>query len=122
MSHAKQAEIFNKNEAKVNWHDQALWYVRQKRDASAFKVQGWEYLRELGSAIKANVLSNLDNYLIQFESNAIKNGIKVHWASNAEEHNKIVQSILETHNIFMEIMGQHSHINQTIIQLRKLLY
>ena len=84
MSHAKQAEIFNKNEAKVNWHDKALWYVREKRDASAHKVQGWEYLRELASGIKANVLSNLDEYLIQFEQNAQKNGIKIHWASNAE--------------------------------------
>ncbi len=32
----------------------------EKRDTSAHKVKGWEYLRELGSAIKANVLSNLD--------------------------------------------------------------
>ena len=97
MNHAKKAEIFNKDEAKVNWHDQALWYVREKRDASAVKVQGWEYLRELGSAIKANVLSNLDEYLIQFETNAQKNGIHVHWASNAEDHNNIINSILEKH-------------------------
>ena len=97
MNHAKKAEIFNKDEAKVNWHDKALWYVREKRDNSAHKVQGWEYLRELGSAIKANVLSNLDEYLIQFEVNALKNGIIVHWASNAEEHNNIVNSILQKH-------------------------
>lgn len=97
MNHAKKAEIFNKDEAKVNWHDKALWYVREKRDNSAHKVQGWEYLRELGSAIKANVLSNLDEYLIQFEANAQKNGIHVHWASNAEEHNNIINSILEKH-------------------------
>ncbi|WP_298878726.1 LutB/LldF family L-lactate oxidation iron-sulfur protein [uncultured Polaribacter sp.] len=98
MNHAKKAEEFNKDEAKVNWHDKALWYVREKRDKSAHNVQGWEYLRELGSAIKANVLSNLDEYLIQFETNAKKNGIHVHWASNAEEHNKIVGSILDKHN------------------------
>lgn len=98
MNHAKKAEEFNKDEAKVNWHDKALWYVREKRDASAYKVQGWEYLRELGSGIKANVLSNLDEYLVQFESNAQKNGVYVHWASNAEEHNNIINSILEKHN------------------------
>lgn len=97
MNHAKKAEIFNKDEAKVNWHDKALWYVREKRDASAHKVQGWEYLRELGSSIKANVLSNLDEYLNQFETNAQKNGVHVHWASNAEEHNNIINSILEKH-------------------------
>jgi len=98
MGHAKQAEIFNRNEAKVNWHDKALWYVREKRDVSAHKVQGWEYLRNLASGIKANVLSNLDEYLIQFEQNAHQNGIKVHWASNAEEHNIIVHKIITGHN------------------------
>ena len=98
MNHAKKAEIFNKDEAKVNWHDKALWYVREKRDTAAHKVKGWEYLRELGSAIKANVLSNLDEYLIQFESNAQNNGVHVHWASNAEEHNDIINSILKKHN------------------------
>ena len=98
MSHSEKAEIFNKNEAKVNWHDKALWFVREKRDTAAHKVKGWEYLRELASGIKANVLSNLDEYLIEFEANAQKNGIKVHWASNAKEHNKIVHSILSENN------------------------
>ncbi len=98
MSHSDKAEIFNKNEAKVNWHDKALWFVREKRDTAAHKVKGWEYLRELASGIKANVLSNLDEYLIEFEANAQKNGIKVHWASTAEEHNKIVHSILSETN------------------------
>ncbi|WP_299528369.1 lactate utilization protein B [uncultured Lutibacter sp.] len=98
MSHSKKAKIFNKNEDKVNWHDKALWFVREKRDVAANKVKGWEHLRDYASGIKANVLSNLDNYLVEFESNAIKNGIKVHWASNAEEHNTIVHKILQKHN------------------------
>ncbi len=94
MSHSKKATIFNKDEAKVNWHDKALWFVREKRDSAAHNVKNWEYLRELASGIKANVLSNLDKYLVQFEENAKKNGIKIHWASNAEEHNSIVHKIL----------------------------
>jgi len=94
MSHSEKATLFNKDEAKVNWHDKALWFVREKRDTAAHNVKGWEYLREVASGIKANVLSNLDNYLVQFEENAKKNGIKVHWASNAEEHNAIVHKIL----------------------------
>lgn len=98
MSHSKLAEIFNKDEAKVNWHDKALWYVREKRDTAAHNVKGWEYLRDLASGIKANVLSNLDNYLVEFEKNAQNNGIEVHWASNAEEHNKIVYQILAQNN------------------------
>lgn len=99
MAHAEEASLFNKDEAKVDWHDKALWFIRQKRDISAHKVQGWEELRNLASAIKANVLSNLDAYLVQFEENAQKNGITVHWAANAEEHNKIVHSILSKNGV-----------------------
>jgi len=98
MSHSQKAETFNKDEDKVNWHDKALWFVREKRDTAAHKVKGWEYLRELASGIKANVLSDLDSYLEEFEQNAQKNGIKVHWASNAEEHNLIVHKILAKNN------------------------
>lgn len=94
MSHSEKSAVFNKDEAKVNWHDKALWYVREKRDNAAHTIKGWEYLRDTASKIKGNVLSNLDNYLIEFEENAQKNGIKVHWASNAEEHNKIIYQIL----------------------------
>jgi len=98
MSHSENATIFNKNETKVNWHDKALWFVREKRDTAAHKVKGWEELRNLASGIKANVLSNLDAYLIEFEEKAQKNGIKVHWASNAQEHNNIVHKILANNN------------------------
>lgn len=99
MAHADEAALFNKDEAKVDWHDKALWFVRQKRDKSAHNVKGWEELRNLASAIKANVLSDLDTYLVQFEENAKKNGVTVHWAANAEEHNKIVHSILAKHDV-----------------------
>ena len=95
MSHSKAAEIFNKDEQKLNWHDKALWYVRHKRDLATHLIKGWEELRNLASKIKANTLSNLDNYLIQFEEKALENRIQVYWAANAEEHNKIVHSILE---------------------------
>ncbi len=95
MSHSKLAEIFNKDEKRVDWHDKALWFVRHKRDLSVHQVKGWEELRNLGHSIKAHTLSNLDNYLIQFEENAIKNGVEVHWAANADEHNRIVHKIVK---------------------------
>ncbi len=98
MSHSEKATIFNKNEAKVNWHDKALWYVREKRDTAAHKVKGWEQLRDYASKIKANVLSNLDTYLIEFEANAQRNGITVHWASDAKDHNEIIHKILANKN------------------------
>ena len=98
MSHSKAAEIFNKDEKRVNWHDKSLWFVRHKRDKSVHSVTGWEELRNLGHGIKAHMLSNLDLYLTQFEENATKNGVQVHWAANAEEHNHIVHQILKDNN------------------------
>jgi len=98
MNHSKAATIFNTNEKKVDWHDKALWFVRHKRDKSVHAVEGWETLRSLGHGIKAHTLSNLDNYLIQFEENALKNGVQVHWAIDGDEHNRIVLSILKEHN------------------------
>lgn len=97
--HAQLSDIFNKDEARVDWHDETLWFVRAKRDKAVHNLPEWEKLRETASQIKDNVLSNLHDYLLQFEANAEKNGIKVHWAANGEEHNKIVHSILKENGV-----------------------
>ena len=94
MTHPKAAAQFIKDKERARWHDKALWFVRQKRDKMASSVPEWEELREAASQIKAHTLSNLENYLLEFEKNAEANGIKVHWATDAEEHNKIVLDIL----------------------------
>jgi L-lactate dehydrogenase complex protein LldF len=99
QSHAERATIFNEDEARVNWHDETLWWVRQKRDRAAHLIPEWESLRELASGIKDNVLSNLHDYLVSFEEQAIQNGVQVHWAANAEEHNAIVLSIVKRHGV-----------------------
>ncbi|MFT4062037.1 MAG: lactate utilization protein B [Edaphocola sp.] len=97
--HATLAKAFNENEPRVNWHDETLWMVRQKRDKMAFSVPDWELLRNTASAIKAHTLSGLSGYLEQLEQSALKNGVQVHWAANAEEHNEIVRSILEQNGV-----------------------
>jgi L-lactate dehydrogenase complex protein LldF len=99
LDHAALAEEFNKDEERVDWHDGSLWWIRQKRDKAANQTPQWEELREVASAIKSNVISNLHDYLIQFEENLKKNGVKVYWASDAEEHNQIVYSILKEKEI-----------------------
>jgi len=68
--HAALADVFNVDEDRVNWHDETLWFVRAKRDKAAHSLPEWETLRETASQIKDNVLSNLHDYLLQFESNA----------------------------------------------------
>ena len=95
QNHSVASEVFNEDEPYVNWHDETLWMVRQKRDKAAFQLPEWEELREAGSQIKNHVLSNLDILLEEFEAKAQKNGIKVHWAIDAAEHNQIVLDIIK---------------------------
>ena len=94
VDHVAAAARFTADEARVDWHDQALWFVREKRDHAAAALPEWEELRALASAIKEHTLSRLDEYLERFEANARAHGIQLHWASDAEEHNRIVHGIL----------------------------
>ncbi len=93
-THPELSAIFNKDEARVGWHDETLWWIRQKRDKAAWTIPEWEQLRETASGIKDNVLSNLHEYLLQFEEQASQNGVTVHWAADAAEHNEIIHNIL----------------------------
>ena len=95
MKHAQAAKEFLSNGPRTEWHSQALWYVRQKRDLQKDEIPDWEDLRKQASAIKEHTLSNLDQYLEEFETKALKNGMRVHWAVNAQEHNNIVLEILQ---------------------------
>ena len=97
--HPELAAAFNKDEARVDWHDETLWWIRQKRDKAAWTIPEWEQLRETASAIKNNVLSNLHEYLLEFEKNATANGIVIHWAADDKEHNEIINSILKENNV-----------------------
>ena len=99
MSHPKAAEQFIKDKDRARWHDKSLWFVRQKRDRMASTVPEWEELRNTASQIKAHMLSKMEDYLLQFEKNAIANGISVHWAADAKEHNEIVHGLLKKHDV-----------------------
>ena len=81
------------------WLNQSLSFVRQKRDVASKKLDSWESLREVASNIKAHTITHLDSYLEEFEAKALANGIKVHWAVDTKEHNKIVESILKKHSV-----------------------
>src|SRR5246500_3187818 len=78
-------------------HDARLWDLRQKRDREMHVITEWEVLRALASAIKEHTLTHLDEYLEQFEAQAGSNGIHVHWARDAAEHNRTVHGILRDH-------------------------
>ncbi len=97
--HAVKAAEFVANRERAHWHDQALWFVRAKRDKAANTLPEWETLREVASQIKMHTVSRLAEYLEQFEENATKLGAHVHWARDAAQHNEIVHGILSKHNV-----------------------
>jgi len=98
-NHPENAKKFINDADRVDWHDAALWHVRKKRDVAVAMVAEWEELRTVAEQIKAHTLANLRTYLLDFEQNAMANGIEVHWAKDAEAHNQIVLGILEKNNV-----------------------
>jgi len=106
MGHAESAALFVRDGARAHWHDQAGWWVRQRRDAGAKAVPDWEDLRERAEAIKAHALSNLAGYLEEFEANATRLGAVVHWARDAEEHNRIVHGLLAERGVKLVVKSK----------------
>src|SRR6204780_1037563 len=94
VDQAKNAEMFLSDTAHEARLDKLLWAMRMRRDAAARQVPEWEELRTLASEIKEHTFSNLSDYLIQFEARATANGVTVHWARDAHEHNQIVYDLL----------------------------
>ncbi|MCX5542609.1 lactate utilization protein B [Paraburkholderia sp. CNPSo 3076] len=94
VEHAKLAGTFLSRPEHVAFHDKRLWDLRSKRDAQAHAIPEWEMLRTLASQIKAHTLSHLADYLDHFTRTAQANGVQVHFADTAEEHNEIVFRIL----------------------------
>src|SRR6516164_2978465 len=92
--HAQKAAAFVANDARLHWHDQAIWFLRGKRDRVSSAVPDWEQLRSAAEQIKAHTLSQIAEYLEQFERKAIQLGAQVHWARDADEHNRTVHSLL----------------------------
>ena len=121
MSHPKEAAKFVANDERMHWHDKALWFVREKRDIASKGIPEWETLREYASNIKTHTMHNLAHYLEEFEKNATKKGITVHWAKDAQEHNKIVHEILEAKKVTKlvkskSMLTEECHLNPYLEQ------
>ena len=69
--------------------------IRARRALAVGELPDWLELRAAGAAIKDEVLTHLDRYLEQFEAAATGHGAQVHWASDADEANQIVASVVE---------------------------
>jgi L-lactate dehydrogenase complex protein LldF len=73
--------------------------IRDKRARVVSELPDWEELREAGRAIKADVLSRLDHYLLQFEEAVSAAGATVHWAPDAAEANRVVLDVARAHGV-----------------------
>ncbi|MCC2547464.1 lactate utilization protein [Hymenobacter sp. BT175] len=121
MSHSIRAEKFVADVDRTTWHDETLWFVRQKRDKAVYGVPEFQELRELASQIKEHTLSRLDDYLVQFEAAAKANGVHVHWAADAREHNDIVLGIIRRHGATRVVksksmLTEECHLNPELIR------
>ena len=87
-------------------HDRCLWAARMRRDSVAQRIPEWEEMRELASQIKKHTLSHLEEYLIVFEERLKENGVHVHWALDAGEHNRIVLDIFQSHGVKVVTKGK----------------
>jgi len=94
--HAAAAAEFLKDPERAAWHDESLWFVRERRD-TATAIPEWEALRDAGAALKKHAMGSLAELLEAFEARATAAGVAVHWARDAAEHNDIVLDILQRH-------------------------
>lgn len=118
--HTEAANLFLENKGQASWHNETLWFVREKRDKAAMEIPEWEELRELSSKIKMHTISHLDTYLEMFAKNAEANGVIVHWAKDAKEHNEIVYKIIADHNAkklvkSKSMLTEECHLNPFLI-------
>src|ERR1700743_3865964 len=96
VQHEKLSAKFIEKEENLASHDKRLWQLRKNRDQVTYAIPEWEELRGLASKIKEHTLTHLADYLEEFERNATRNGVIVHWAADAEQHNRIVHEILSS--------------------------
>jgi L-lactate dehydrogenase complex protein LldF len=73
--------------------------------------------KNLISAIKGYSLENLPDLLDEFEKNAVRNGIKVIWATDGREAKKKIEEIFNQHNIKLVVksksmISEELHLNQ----------
>lgn len=70
------------------------------------KFQDWQGLRTKAEQAKNNALMRLEERLLEFEANATKNGMQVHWASSSEDACEIIYTLMQEKNITKVLKGK----------------
>jgi L-lactate dehydrogenase complex protein LldF len=69
--------------------------IQRKRGLVVAEQTDWQELRSAASAIKRHTMAHLDEYLVQFEERFTAAGGVVHWATDADEANRIVLGLAQ---------------------------
>ena len=81
---------------------QALVHVRtkfiDKRMQAIEALPEFDALRDAARDLKNHVLSRLDEYLVEFEGNVVKNGGQVHWCATPAEARRTILDICRRAN------------------------
>ena len=117
--HSTYAEHYLQDNEVAERHDKTFFGVREKRDRMAHDLTEWEDLRKAADGIKRHTVTHLAEYLEQFEANAVKNGIHVHWAADSDEYNAIVLDILRSHAVkkvvkSKSMLTEECHLNESL--------
>jgi L-lactate dehydrogenase complex protein LldF len=73
--------------------------IRGKRAQVVSELPDWQQLRDSGAAIKADVMANLESYLLQFEQALTAAGATVHWARDGAEACAVVAEVARAHGV-----------------------
>ncbi|MBR6480153.1 MAG: lactate utilization protein, partial [Thermoguttaceae bacterium] len=74
--------------------------------ATCWSIPDWPKWRDAAHDVKAYTLANLDRLLAQFADNLEAKGVKVLWARDAEDANKIVLEIAKENNVKTVVKGK----------------
>ncbi|NDV47699.1 lactate utilization protein [Paludibacter sp. 221] len=98
MSETKQFHTGSKRIAFDERHRRTINFNISRYDAAVAKgiarYQDIEEARNRAASIKRNMLKDWDKYLIQFEENITKRGVKVLWAKDTVEATSYIKDIL----------------------------
>ena len=70
------------------------------------KFEDWQGLRDRARQVKNNALMSLQERIEEFEKNATKNGIQVHFASTDKDACEIIYQIMKDNNVDKVLKGK----------------
>lgn len=70
------------------------------------KFNDWQGLRQRAKQAKNNAIQSLGERLVEFEKNATKNGIKVHWADTDVDACNIIYELIKKNNVTKILKGK----------------